>query len=323
MFAMRERVIRVPNAAAVRQAASFLGYPDWQLSSGTAIISFHPSYCHMQPWVLAALASWALEFRCTGGEIRVENPERATYGWRLGLAPYLGIETPVQVTEHEESGRFVPLSTIKSSNDLAELLANLVTLLHLSAAPEQAKAVLYSMSEMVRNTLEHSSSQHGAIVAAQLYAGKASSRRYVSIGVADTGVGVRSTIQRNYVVKSHGEALLKAIQPGVSGASRELYGSSDNAGAGLFITRRVTNATRGYFLIASGDAMFRSSIAVRQPRDDKLMKPISYFPGTIVSVEIGLDQGADFSEILSLARKAFGGRMRQRQADLSRRVRFR
>jgi len=116
---------------------------------------------------------------------------------------------------------------------------------------------------------------------------------------------------------------LKAIEPGVSGASRELYGSSDNAGAGLFITRRVASATDGYFFIASGDAMFRSSIAVKPPRDEKLIVPVSHFPGTIVSVEIGLKEDADFSEILSLAREAFGGRMQHRRADLSRRVRFR
>jgi len=319
---MEERVIAVPNAAAVRQASSFLSGPDWRLYPGTATISFHPSYCHMQPWALAALAAWALEFRRVGGEFKVENAARAQYGWRLGLASYLGIKSPMQVTEHEESGRFVPLRTIKTSDDLAELLANLVTLLHLSAEPEIAKAVQYAMSEIVRNTLEHSKSRYGAVVAAQLYAGKASPRRYVSIAVADAGIGVRATIQRNYKVESHSDALLKAIQPGVSGSSHELYGSSDNAGAGLFITRRVAAATQRYFLIASGDAMFRTSIAKEKPRDERLVDPISFFPGTIVSVEVGLQESADFSEILSLAREAFGGKMHQRRGDLSRRVRF-
>jgi anti-sigma regulatory factor (Ser/Thr protein kinase) len=316
-------VIQVPNAAAVRQASSFLSGPDWRLNGETRNISFHPGYCHMQPWALAAIAAWALEFRKTGGEIRVENAERAQYGWRLGLADYLGIDNPMQVTEHEESGRFVPLRTIKTSDDLAELLASLAALLHLSSKPEIAKAVMYAMSEMVRNTLEHSESRHGAVVAAQLYAGKATRNPYVSIAVVDSGVGVRKTIQRNYRVESHRDALLKAIEPGVTGSSRELYGASDNAGAGLFITRRFASATQHYFMLASGDAMFRTSIAKRKLRDEHLVKGISFYPGTIVSVEIGIQEGADFTEILSLAREAFGMKMNRRRDELSTRVKFR
>lgn len=317
---MPERVIEVPNAAAIRQAASFLQRKDWKLRvEDPAVIRFHPAYCHMQPWVLATLAAWATEFRRRGGEIRIENGEKAAYGWRFGLSEFLGVSNPMTIKEHEESGRFVALRNVQSGDDLAGLLASLVTLLHLSSEPEHAKAVLYAMSEMVRNTLEHSESPSGAVVAAQLYAGNRSSRRYVSIGIADTGVGVRHTISRNYAIASHSEAVMKAIQPGATGAVQGEFGSSDNAGAGLFITRQVAAATHGYFSIASGDALFRSSIAKKPPRDDALVLPISFFPGTIVCVEIGLGEDADFGQILSSTRAAFGGKMQpRRQGRLSR-----
>lgn len=275
----------------------------------------------MQPWVVATLAAWAQQFRAMGGTIEVRNAEKAKYAWRFGLAPYLGIEQPVDLREHEEAGRFVALRTIRSSDDLADLLASLVTLLHLSKEPEHAKAVLYAVSEMVRNTLEHSEAFHGAVVAAQLYAGK-KGRRYVSIGVVDTGVGVRKTVSRNHPVRTHSEAVLKAIEPGVTGAVQGEFGSSDNAGAGLFITRRVAAATNGYFALASGDGMYRSSLAKRPKPDAQLLVPASFFPGTIVCVEVGLDSKADFSAILALAREAFGGKMQQRRSELSRRVRF-
>lgn len=250
------KIISVPNSAVVRQARNVIAGSDWRLDRGHAVIRFHPAYCHMQPWVLAMLAAWAEEYRRTGGTIGVENAGRAAYGFRFGLADYLGIQNPSPVTEHEEAGRFVPLKRIRNSEDLSELLAQLVTLLHLSEEPEHAKAVLYAMSEMVRNTLEHSEAQAGAVVAAQLYAGARTSKTYVSIGIADCGVGIRSTIKRNYPkIRTHKEALLKAIEPGATGAVQGEYGSADNAGAGLFITRRVSSATRGYFGLASGDAL--------------------------------------------------------------------
>lgn len=313
----------MPNSAVIRNARSFLAESDWRLNRQKAVVRFHPDYCHMQPWVVAALAAWSMEYRSTGGTITIQNGERAAYGFRFGLADYLGIENPTPVKEHEEAGRFVPLRTVRGSDDLSDLLARLVTLLHLSDEPEHAKAVLYAVSEMVRNTLEHSEASNGAVVAAQLYSGKRTSRPYVSIGVADCGVGIRQTIGRNYRVRSHAEAILQALQPGATGAVQGEFGSADNAGAGLFITRRVSEATRGYFGLASGDAMFRSSLAVRPRADSNQVIETSFFPGTIVCVEIGLTEAADFSQILSLARQAFGGRMEEKKSDLAKKVRFR
>ncbi len=88
------------------------------------------------------------------------------------------------------------------------------------------------------------------------------------------------------------------------------------------MTRRVAAATKGYFGIASGDAMFRTSVAARPPKDEDLVIPTAFFPGTIVCVEVGLTPDADFSAILALAREAFGSRMQAKQARLSQRVRF-
>lgn len=275
----------------------------------------------MQPWVLASLAAWALEYRRTGGSISVINGERAVYGWRFGLAEYFGIEAPVTVQQHEESGRFVALRTIKTGGELAELLASIVTLLHLSSNPQDAKAVLYIISEMVRNVLEHSESQDGAVVAAQYYGGARTERRYVSIGVADTGVGIRKTLSRNYTLASHGEALLKAIQPGVTGAVPGRYGAVDNAGQGLAMTRRMAGATNGYFALASGSALFRTSLAKRQPADRKLIKTIGYYPGTVVCIEIELKEDSDFSSVLATARGAFGNRV-EGESEAVKRVRF-
>jgi hypothetical protein len=84
----------------------------------------------------------------------------------MGLADYLGVTPPVSFEPHEETGRFIALRTIRKGDDLADLLSGLVALLHVRGAA--AESVLYAMSEMVRNTLEHSWSR-GAVVCAQRY----------------------------------------------------------------------------------------------------------------------------------------------------------
>jgi hypothetical protein len=179
----------------------------------------------MQPWIIAALAAWGLEAQAASTKISLENAERAAYAWRLGLAAYLGVDPGLDLREHEEAGRFVPLRTVTNRVDLGNLMADVVPLLHLADEPKQARAVHYVLSEMIRNVLEHSRSPHGAVVCAQHYTGeRAGGHRYVSVGVADTGIGVRQSLRSNYPeIVTDSEAILTAIQPGVTGATAGAY----------------------------------------------------------------------------------------------------
>src|SRR5690606_33854788 len=137
-----------------------------------------------------------------------------------------------------------------------------------------------------------------------------------SIGVADIGVGVRLSLGSNYPTLTDRAAILEAIKPGVSGAMRGPLGSSDNAGAGLFITRRLSQATGGYFAVGSGDALFRTSNAQRPPADEKLVLDIARYPGTLVCVEVGLDK-ADFVSTFAEARQAFSTELGRRRDEVA------
>jgi hypothetical protein len=86
--------------------------------------------------------------------------------------------------------------------------------------------------------------------------------------------------------------------------------------------RRLCDATNGYFALGSGDAIFRTSLAAKRPRDEAQVRTIGSFPGTVVSVEIGLDPDSDFDTTLGLARHAFGEQMDKRRAEVGQRVRF-
>lgn len=314
-------VIEIPNSAVIKMARGFLSRNDWTIEDGAeTIIRFHPAWCHMQPWVLAALGAWAFKARNRGVTIRVENPGTAGYAWRFGLAELLGIDDPVPIQPHEEAGRFIPLKVVTGAHDVRPLISDVAPLLHLDAEPEQAKAIQYVVSEMVRNVLEHSRTQVGAVVAAQFYRGLRGDRSYVSIGIADAGIGIRSSLRHNYPdIDSDTDALLTAIRPGTTGA----VGRSENAGAGLFFTRNLATSTNGYFAIGSGEAMFRTSRARQAPLDAALVFPISKYPGTIVCVEITLDQPIDFNEFLADTRESFFARAERTSRRAAELVRFR
>jgi hypothetical protein len=166
-------LLAIPNSAVIKQASGFMTRMDWTTSPGEqVVIRFHPSWCHMQPWVICALGAWALRAQDAGVDIVVENDETAMYAWRFGLASLLGYELIAPMEMHEETGRFIPIKVVRTASDLRGLIADVALLLHLADAPEQVKAVQYVVSETVRNVLEHSSSPHGAVVAAQFYRGR-------------------------------------------------------------------------------------------------------------------------------------------------------
>jgi hypothetical protein len=257
--------------------------------------------------VLAALAAWGLEAKARRIPIKVENPHSGRYAWRFGLAEFLSVETGLDIGEHEEAGRFVALRAIMNPDDHARVMADVVTLLHLSDQPEEAKAVQYVLSELVRNVREHSGTEYGAVVCAQNYPGE-HGRKYISVGVADTGVGVRSTLSRKHNVENDRVAVQLATQAGVSGALPGMYGSSNNAGAGLFFTRALSESSDQYFALASGDAMFRTTTGVTPRTDDQLTFSISKYPGTIACVNFGLEKEVDFDGFLATTGQAFSGR---------------
>lgn len=315
--------IQIPNSATIRGARGFLQNADWSLEGGETVIRFHERWSHMQPWIIAALAAWGLEARSRGVAIRIENGHTARYAWRFGLAEYLGVDPGLELTPHEEAGRFVALRTIATREDHGTLMADVVPLLHLSGEPEQARAVHYVLSEMIRNVREHSDSPHGAVVCAQYYRGGDGTRPYVSVGVADTGRGIRESLRWNYPdIAEDGEALLKAIQPGVTGAVATQYGRSNNAGAGLFYTRRLAEVSGQYFGLGSGAAIFRTSTAQKRPPDNRLAFEISPFPGTLVSVNFALEREVDFDDFLQATGREFSHLDDRLREDVAQRVRF-
>jgi hypothetical protein len=242
-----------------------------------------------------------------GKEIRIRNVAGHTrYAARMRLFEHLGIDyRPAQI-EHEEAGRFLPITRVASKAEVGPVIGDISALLHLQDDPESLAAVQYCVSELLRNVLEHSGAPNGAFVCAHRYTDTAPHR--VSIAVADCGRGIADHLGVAYpeALKNDAVALGLAMRPGITGAKPGPYGTSDNAGAGLFITRCMAKGTGGYFCLISGRAAFRQRRS--RSNDDEIQLFVDPYDdarhdryetgarwqGTVVGLEIRTDRIAEY-----------------------------
>ena len=102
----------------------------------------------------------------------------------------------------------------------------------------------------------YSGAEDGAYVCAHNFTTTEPNR--VSIAVADCGQGIREHLGGVHpeAAGSDRDAVTLALRPGITGARPGMYGTPDNAGAGLFITRSIAKGSGGYFLLV-GKAGYR------------------------------------------------------------------
>lgn len=322
----------VPNSATLHLIRRFLDQPDvFANTPGPAVLEFHPQWAHMEPIALAAIAAWGSWWRSQGKEINVLNLSNHTrYAARMHLFEHLGVDYNPPQVEHEEAGRFLPIRHIATRAGVGPVIGDISALLHLDDDPESLAAVQYCVSELLRNVLEHSGSANGAFVCAHRYTSRPPHR--VSIAVADCGQGITSHlgVVHPEALASDTIALGLAMRPGVTGAQPGPYGTSDNAGAGLFITRCIAKGTGGYFCLASGHAGFRQRRSREgdvdeinlfvdpydDPRHDKFNFAAGWH-GTIVGLEIRTDKIADYDGFFQWIFKQIPSRRRRGKIKFS------
>lgn len=312
----------VPNSVTVQNAHAFLtANAPFQRKGRTAILQLHPRWAHLDPMALAMIAAWGAWCRREGYELEVQNlGKHARYAARMKLFECMKIEDVPAVGTHEEAGRFLPVTQVRNRDQLAGVIGDISALLHMENEPDGLAAVQYCVSELIRNVLEHSGSPDGAFVCAHRYTTTRPNR--VTIAVADCGQGVARHLSqtRPEALSDDAIALGLAMQPGVTGAIPGMYGTTDNAGAGLFITRSIAKGTGGYFFFYSGRAAYRlrrtnnpsNQIvlfldAISEPRRD-LWRFASPWLGTVVLVEIRTDRIEDFQGFFGWIRKQMPAR---------------
>jgi anti-sigma regulatory factor (Ser/Thr protein kinase) len=198
--------------------------------------------------------------------------------------------------------------------------------LHLE--PEPAKTIGYIVSELARNVIEHAEAPEGAFLCAQYY----KKSNAIRIGIADTGVGIKTTINRSHSALTDLEAIRLALIPGITGTTRREGGTEQNAGAGLFFTKSIASVNRDFLVIYSGSGFYKllKKTAVKRvhlnadPFEDRHAKSdaFPFWHGTVVGVDITLDQTREFSLLLDAVRKTYSSAVRKRRKAQYRKPRF-
>ena len=291
-------------------------------------ISTHDKWITVHPANLVLSAALAIRAGKENTEITGQIPKTGQYLDRMGLYSLTKTSSPFQYIKKEEAGRFVPIKIIKTSEDQSHFISDVIPLLHLSE--ENAKVVKYIIGELVRNVIEHSFAKDGAIVAAQYY--RKTNR--VSIGICDTGIGIWKSLNTYWNPKTDIDAIKLALTPGITGTTNKEGGTAENAGAGLFFIKSIAKSTRNYFVIYSGGAEYTLlkhkkrikgfprlyANPDRDPHNEINNAPS--FRGTLVAVDISLNETPEFNGLLSSIGEVYDKAIRDRKRAKYRQPKF-
>ncbi|MDP3543137.1 MAG: hypothetical protein Q8T11_11785 [Elusimicrobiota bacterium] len=317
--------IHLPNSAFLGNIDPFIrGFDPSQPDS--LEITANDKWISVHPAVLSMIAALGLTVR---SENIICQPFEATsrhYFVRMGLFKLLGIPSDIVIKEHEPAGRFIPLTQIRTADEQTRFITDMIPMLHLEA--EQAKTLGYIFSELIRNVIEHADAENGAVLCAQYYK-KSNSIR---VGIADTGCGIKNTITRAHPAETDLDAIRLALMPGITGTTSKEGGTEQNAGAGLFFIKSIASVNRDFFVIYSGAGFYKllKKTTARHRRlnadpfvDRHTVSPdMPAWPGTVVGVDITLDQTEEFSLLLDAIRDTYSSAVRERRMERHKRPRF-
>ncbi len=302
--------IHLPNSAWIGNIDPFIRSFDTS-NDGILEITSHKKWVSVHPVVLCMIAALGLFMRKKGAKVNFEQMEATSkhYLERIGLFELLEIDSEITVTPHESAGRFIPIKKIKNSEQLNDFIKEIIPLLH--TEPEKVEPIKYIISELVRNVFEHAKSFEGAIVCAQYY----KKSEIIRIGVVDIGVGIKYTISEHYSPKNDVEAIALALTPGITGTTRRIGGTGENAGAGLFFIKSLAKASRDFFMIYSGKGMYKL-LRTPKEKDIKLIadplkdhfsfdNELPFWRGTVVGIDLCLKKTFDFEKLLDLIRNVY------------------
>ena len=188
-------------------------------------------------------------------------------GADTGASPIVGSEVLLGLTK------------IESADAINAATRRLLQILEVNLGYEKKtiNAVANTISELCANILDHSGS-HGWVVA-QRYRRPDGEARYLWIGVADGGIGIKKSLATRYdtAAWSHRDAIVNAL--------KKNFSRFPDRGLGLTMVRRIVEDFWGSLHIRSGDC--RVYLGVR---------PTEYggplFPGTQVGIALSENTGA-------------------------------
>ena len=308
--------IHLPNGAFLGNIDQFLSGFDPQDPDKLDITAVD-NWMWLHPVVLSMIASLGIKIEPKNISCKKITARSGHYLERMGLFKFLGVDSGMSISEHDSSGRFIPLTQIKNSEELTRFITEMVPMLHLD--PRQVEPIRYIVSELARNVLEHSRSDQGAMLCAQYF--KRSNT--IRLGIADTGVGIRTSLSRSHSTTDDIDAIKLAMVPGVTGTTSREGGTALNAGAGLFFIKSIAYVNHNFFIIYSGKGMYK---LLRRKDEKELVlhanpdidrhsqrNDLPRWNGTVIGIDISLDSTSEFNALLDLIRDTYGKAVRERK----------
>ncbi len=317
--------VHIPNSAFLGNIDPFIrGFnPE---NEGVLEITANEKWVSAHPLVISMIASLGRSIDDKSNIICPKFTAKSIhYLERIGLFKMMGVDSEITIEEHEAAGRFIPLTFIPQPDELTDFIKDMIPLLH--PDPYHVEPIKYIISELARNVLEHSRAD-GAILCGQYYP---KSNR-IALGVVDRGVGIKRTIAMSHDVQDDLEAIQLALTPGVTGMTKKIGGTESNAGAGLFFVKSIASVNRDFFVIYSGNAMYKllkrggvkRIVLHSNPFDDKHTGhgTLPYWKGTAVGIDISLEQTSEFNAMLDLIRDVFHKEIKEMKKRRYRKPRF-
>jgi hypothetical protein len=319
----------IPNSVALRNFDALFTSNDFLFTDRTVDIKFHPKYVAMHPVALSFYAALADRFREENIDVNASINRRirsVPFLQRMGLFSTLGFLNPVKTAEHEETGRFIPLRKLSTATELSAFLKTIDPILH--TTQENSRVIKHVFSELLRNVLEHSRAPFGGNVCATYNRNK----KKISIGISDAGIGIFESMRFCHKLDNHQASLIAALTPGITGTTARIGGSTENAGAGLFFTKCIAQATRNHFLIYSGDSYYKLKLTPPYRDIDFIADPLAdyhsartslpFFKGTLIGLDIHIANTEAFNHLIERIGSAYQLGVKQTQKDYYSRIRF-
>jgi anti-sigma regulatory factor (Ser/Thr protein kinase) len=317
--------IHLPNSAFLGNIDHFLSQFD-PVNTDVLEITANEKWISVHPVVLAMVAALGLTVEPAQIICNKITAKSGHYLKRMGLFKFLQIDSGLDISEHDSSGRFIPLTQIKNSQELSSFITEMIPLLHLET--KHSQPIQYIISELVRNVLEHSLAENGAIVSAQYH----KKGNIIRIGIVDTGVGIKQTINQSYNATTDLDAIGLALTPGITGTTKKEGGTELNAGAGLFFIKSIAYVNRDFFIIYSGNALYKLIKRSETKRLALYADPflnrhskkegLPSWTGTVVGIDISLDATNEFTVLLDLIRDTYMKAVKERKKARYKKAQF-
>ena len=164
------------------------------------------------------------------------------------------------IQEYKQNKTYSPIEKVQGRNGLDKISTHLTEIMlknFTELSPADTKDLKnylqYLFIELMNNVADHAHSHVGGYAMAQYYP----KNKKIQFAITDRGIGFLTNLKLKFNIDTEEEAIIKALEKGVTATIQKMYGHEKNAGFGLFAMFEILKMTGGKFVIISNDTLLR------------------------------------------------------------------